>query len=173
MSSCPTGKEKKSYSYLHVCHLNRNVASFRVTSSFNCGNFTCSNWRLESLIGLIATFFFLEALSLILFRTYLSFSFSSLLVELELAWRLNGRHSNDKESRDFNRDNLTTCNYLYLFLSICLMQHCLPTRNSFQQLVNFAFQLYEKSAKLIGIEGEGEIPQKSRVRPFRKQSINK
>lgn len=53
------------------------------------------------------------------------------------------------------------------------MQHSLPTRKSFQQLVNFAFQLYEKSAKLIGIEGEGEIPQKSRVRPFGKQSINK
>lgn len=125
-------KKKKSYPYLHVCHLNRNVASFRVTSSFNCGNFTCSNWRLESLIGLTATFFFMEALSLILFITYLSFSFSSLLVELELAWRRNARHSNDKESRDFNRNSLTTCNYSYLFLSICLMQHSLPTRNSFQ-----------------------------------------
>ena len=148
------------------------MASFRVTSSFNCGNFTCSNWRLESLIGSTATFFFMEA-SFAYSLIYLSFSFSSLLVELELAWRLNARHSNDKESRDFNRNSLTTCNYLYLFLSICLMQHSLPTQNSFQQLVNFAFQLYEKSAKLIGIEGEGEIPQKSRVRPFGKQSINK
>lgn len=114
--------KKKSYSYLRVCHLNWNVASFRVTSSFNCGNFTCSNWRIESLIGLTATFFFMAAVLLILFSTYLSFSF--FLVAGRTTWTCLAPERTAFQRLHWEFDpsvvNQTTCNYLYLVLSICL-----------------------------------------------------